>query len=228
MRTLLILSISIVLSLFSVGVAICFDRNASRIRKFTSGILETLGLNGRARPISYHPMADFPEMRDSELLRREKLYAPCMEDGLAFDIAEPAAAYFSGNANLKERLLSFLVKSKSFLSPSIRITDVASSLMTNKTYLSRVISDELKTNFSRLVHYFRIQEAIMLIREDPMIELATLCQTSGFRSMSSFNAAFKCYTGMTPGEWRKKFISSLKSTDTKSKGNNDEMGDKKQ
>lgn len=226
MRTLIFFSISIPLFLFLIGLAVYFKKNPLRLRKITVRVLGALGLIRKRSAASYRSLVDFPEMKDSELLRREKLYAPSMEEGLVLDIAEPAATYIVGNSNLKERLLHFLVKSKSFLSPNIRITDVASSLMTNKTYLSRVISDELKTNFSRLVHFFRIQEAIRLIRENPMIDLAVLCQTSGFRSMSSFNGAFKCYTGMTPGEWRKKFISSLKSTDSISMDNEDEMDEK--
>ncbi|MCI2082448.1 MAG: helix-turn-helix domain-containing protein [Bacteroidales bacterium] len=132
----------------------------------------------------------------------------------AFELQEPSAPgngadpEFAHLELLVERLIKYMESSRHYLSPDIRINDVAAHLSTNKTYLSRAISRIMYTNFTQFVHHFRIRDAIVMIKEEPGISLGDLCERCGFRSMSSFTNAFKCNTGRTPGEWKRIYIIS--------------------
>ena len=47
--------------------------------------------------------------------------------------------------------------------------------------------------------------------KDNSIDIATMADKSGFKSLTTFNTSFTRYTGMTPGEWCKKFKNVAKN-----------------
>jgi len=72
-------------------------------------------------------------------------------------------------------------------------------------YISQVINQELGCNFFDFVNKFRIEAAKRQLshapdRKIPVLEIA---HAVGFNSKSTFNTAFKRYTGLTPTEYRK-------------------------
>ena len=104
-----------------------------------------------------------------------------------------------------ERLESFFNSEKPYLISGINIADVAFRLGTNKAFLSRFINERLNLNFNQFVNSYRVKEAQHKIEEQGMIALEKLCKMVGFTSMATFTVAFKLNTGMTPGEWCKKY-----------------------
>lgn len=115
----------------------------------------------------------------------------------------PAASDFSNISNVKQRLLEYFEKEKPYLSPFLTIDRVASDIYTNKTYISKIINDEMKMNFREFVNSYRVKEAIRIFSEDEDIAINKLKDLSGFNSYSSFSTAFKQHAGTTPGEWRR-------------------------
>ena len=104
--------------------------------------------------------------------------------------------------------LELLINNKFFLNPDINLYKLSKELDTNTTYLSKVINEYLGKNFSEFLKELRINEAILRIENDKMMikySIDGFSRELGFRSKSSFNVAFKKYTGMTPSE----FIGSL-------------------
>lgn len=99
------------------------------------------------------------------------------------------------------RLISLFNNDKPFLNPSLTICEVASMLYTNRSYLSRLLNNHIGLNFNEFVNSYRIDYAMNLFFEDATIDLKEMCRRSGFRNQSSFNSAFKQYTGITPGDW---------------------------
>ncbi len=114
---------------------------------------------------------------------------------------------------IKDRFISYLTESKDYLKSDLRINDVANKVYTNKTYLSKVIKDCMNQNFLQVIHFYRIQEAIDMYMKDPTMSAQELCDKSGFNSMSSFSAAFKFNTGMTPGSWCRGYKQKLYESD---------------
>jgi AraC-like DNA-binding protein len=97
-----------------------------------------------------------------------------------------------------------------YLQHDLKITDVASSLGTNRTYISQLIHDQYGTNFSGFVNDFRVKEAKRLFEEKATRNYTTktIADAAGFNNYNSFTAAFRKTTGMTPGQYREKLTRS--------------------
>lgn len=109
-----------------------------------------------------------------------------------------------GAYTIKGRLYSLFENEKPYLSSDLTISDLAEMLYTNKSNLSKILNNNLNVNFNEFVNSYRVKEAIRLFKENHDTTLQDLCKKSGFRNISSFNNAFKLYTGSTPGEWCRK------------------------
>lgn len=121
-------------------------------------------------------------------------------------LTDDSAEY--GSTEIKERLFLLFETEKPYLSPNLTISDLAKMLCTNQSYLSKFLNNNVRMNFNEFVNKYRVDEAISLYEKDNSLNLADLCRMSGFRNVSSFNNAFRLYTGCTPGDWcrRKKYV----------------------
>ena len=85
-------------------------------------------------------------------------------------------------------------------------TDVLAKLCgMNRTYLCRLFAEETGMTVSRYVTGIKIEEAKRLMDITPKT-VAEIAAYLGYSSQSHFQRVFKKYTGMTPGEYRKKGI----------------------
>ena len=73
-------------------------------------------------------------------------------------------------------------------------------LNTNTSYLSKTINSTFNKNFSTLINEFRIKRVINNIEDNlhDIYTIETLANNAGFKSRSTFNTAFKKYTGVSP------------------------------
>ena len=88
----------------------------------------------------------------------------------------------------KERFEKYIQETKPFLNPQLKITDLLSDLMTNRSYLSQFINTTYKKNFSQFINQCRYKEYLRL-KETSNVEQTTetdLILMSGFRSYESF------------------------------------------
>jgi len=92
---------------------------------------------------------------------------------------------------------------KLYVNPGLTLNLLADTLETNRTYLSEAIRDVLNTNFNSFVNEARVKEARKLLTdENSSYTVETIGQMVGFNSKSTFNAAFKKLTGVTPSFYR--------------------------
>jgi len=126
------------------------------------------------------------------------------------DIGTSGALLCDNHQAICENLMEYLEKEKPYLNPNIKIIDVADCLKTNKSYLSRIINSHFKKNFSQFINWYRVRDSMDLYMKDPTIDISTMASKSGFQSMTTFNTAFTRYTGMTPGEWCKKYKNDIR------------------
>ncbi|MDP4207551.1 MAG: AraC family transcriptional regulator [Bacteroidota bacterium] len=94
-------------------------------------------------------------------------------------------------------------KRKGFTLPGITISDVASDLNTNRTYLSTYINNHKEMNFSEWVNQLRIEEAKALLSKQPDLPIVEISETVGYSHLSNFGRQFSKITGTTPVSWRK-------------------------
>jgi len=101
---------------------------------------------------------------------------------------------------LISELKNWMETEKPYLEPGLSITEVATHLQTNRTYLSRAINSQLKTNFPNFINEHRIKESIKLILSGFTQEFTqeALANKSGFAGRNVFIAAFKKHTGVVP------------------------------
>lgn len=102
-----------------------------------------------------------------------------------------------------DRLSEHVEKEKLFLNSEITLNEVAKLLSTNTAFLSKAVNQHYNMNFSNYLNKFRIEEAKRLIDEgrQGILTFEGIANSSGFVSRSSFNQAFKKFTGMTPTEY---------------------------
>lgn len=94
---------------------------------------------------------------------------------------------------LHQRLLRVMDEQQPFLQPDLKLDDLALMLHTNRTYLLRVMRQELHMSFSEYINRRRIAYACQLMNEHPELNKQDIAQRSGYLSSSSFYRNFKAY-----------------------------------
>jgi len=103
--------------------------------------------------------------------------------------------------SLRIRFEDIIVTEQLFLRQGIRITDIASMLETNRTYISRLVNSTYNMSFSDYINTLRIDYAEQYLlhhRDAKQSDIAAAC---GFPNASAFNNVFKKITGVTPKIW---------------------------
>ena len=108
--------------------------------------------------------------------------------------------------NLMEQISTLIEEKELYRRKDLRITDLASELATNKTYISVLLNKLSGESFTSLITKHRIQYAQRLLREDPDMILDDVADQSGFSSRTTFFRNFKAVTGMTPQEWKRENV----------------------
>lgn len=98
-------------------------------------------------------------------------------------------------------------KEKLYQKEGLTIAVLAKHLGIHEYKLRNLINGELNyRNFNDFLNHYRIKEVThnLITEEFSSTPVLTLALESGFRSLSSFNKAFKSTHGITPTEYRKK------------------------
>ena len=105
--------------------------------------------------------------------------------------------------NFMEQISALIEEKELYRRKNLRITDVATELATNKTYVSAMLNNMSGESFTSMITRYRVSYAQKLLREHPEMVLDEVADESGFSSRTSFFRNFKAVTGMTPQEWKK-------------------------
>lgn len=103
------------------------------------------------------------------------------------------------------KLEELMYSEKLYLELDLSIGIVAEKLKTKENHLSEVLNSYKKQNFNEYINQFRLEEAkrLLLDSRNNHQTILEIVYASGFNSKSSFNQAFKTYTGMTPTQYKK-------------------------
>lgn len=107
---------------------------------------------------------------------------------------------------LKLRLQQFMEREKPYLDPDLKLGILAETLEMPKHELSKVINHGFEQNFFDFINSYRIQEFIILQKDERYAHLnfLELAYESGFNSKSAFNRAFRKETGQSPSTFFEK------------------------
>ena len=106
-----------------------------------------------------------------------------------------------GQRMMFERVCRYMDEQKPFLSEFYSQDDMSQAMLTNKTYISKVINGCTGMNFSQFVNNHRVRYSMDLFRKNPRLKVTELALMSGFHNGVTYNLAFKLFVGQTPSEW---------------------------
>ncbi len=105
---------------------------------------------------------------------------------------------------LYKKIESFFLEKEPWKDPNYSVQDLAYSLQTNSTYISRAINLNFGMNFKNFVNTYRVEfikNEIQNNKEYSRYKLVYLYSQAGFKHQSTFNKVFKKMTNTTPSEY---------------------------
>ncbi len=120
------------------------------------------------------------------------------------ELRSPRRAALAADENSNDigaAVYRLFVEERIYLTPGLKLSDVAKRIGTNRTYLSQYFNRDSGTTFYDYVNNLRIDHAERLLADtDETIE--KVAENSGFNSLSTFLRAFKSRHKCTPVEYR--------------------------
>ena len=102
-----------------------------------------------------------------------------------------------------KKLCKYMEDNKPFLNPLYSLDNLARDMVSNKSYISRVLNENSSLNFCQWVNLYRVEFARDQFIKDPSLKVRDLSEMSGFNSQVTFNMSFKLFYELTPGQWCK-------------------------
>ena len=119
-----------------------------------------------------------------------------------FDLADESSIY----VEIINKLENHMKVNEPFMDSSLSVYDLAKQINVPSRDLSIAINHNLNKHFFDFVNEYRIKKAMEIFKntnDDKLTVLEVLYEV-GFNSKSSFNTAFKKFTGTTPSEFKRK------------------------
>ena len=106
------------------------------------------------------------------------------------------------------RLMNYMSSEKPYLASTLTLKELSERLEMNPRILSKIINEKRNQNFFDFINSYRIDDAKMILSNPAKRKMTVLevLYGVGFNSKSAFNTTFKKYTGITPTEYRKKYL----------------------
>lgn len=122
------------------------------------------------------------------------------------NIAPPKYANSPLDESTRKRILgklhSVMETEKRYVQSNLSLRQLSEYLNESPHYLSQVLNQDLQLSFYEWVNRYRIDAAKLLLISQTNKTILTIAEEVGFNSKSTFNAAFRQYTGVTPSEFR--------------------------
>ncbi|WP_281555960.1 helix-turn-helix domain-containing protein [Thalassomonas sp. RHCl1] len=124
---------------------------------------------------------------------------------------QPDTCVPDASAHELPRIIDAMEQDKLYRQEGMTIAGLAKALSIHEYKLRNLINGEMNyRNFNDFLNHYRIREVTEKLAQPAFSQtpVLTLALESGFRSLSSFNKAFKNTHQLTPTEYRKKVLSS--------------------
>lgn len=101
----------------------------------------------------------------------------------------------------------FMRKEQVYLDANLMMPKLAKMLGWPTPKLSQLLNDNLHLSFNDFVNGYRIEHAKTLLLGEVAMKMDDLAESSGFNSLSTFYAAFKKHTQLTPAKYKAALLS---------------------
>ena len=104
-----------------------------------------------------------------------------------------------------QNLIELMENEKPYLNPDLNLKLLADKLKISSGYLSQIINKNEEKNFFEFINTYRVNAVIKKFNDPKLAHLSILgiAYDAGFKSKSTFNAAFKKIKGVTPSAFKK-------------------------
>ncbi len=105
----------------------------------------------------------------------------------------------------KKKLEELFLTKKPYLEPDLTLPKLAEMMQMTTHELSGLINNGFQKNFYHFINGYRIEECKRVLEEskNEAINMLGIAYDAGFNSKTTFNTAFKAYTGLSPTEYYK-------------------------
>ncbi|GAB4397789.1 MAG: helix-turn-helix domain-containing protein [Microscillaceae bacterium] len=103
-----------------------------------------------------------------------------------------------------QKLRAYMQAAQPYLDAELSLSTLAESLGLSANHLSQVINGQFGQNFFDFVNQYRVEEVKKRLQDPTQAHftLLAIAESCGFKSKSSFNSAFKRFTGQTPSAYK--------------------------
>lgn len=108
--------------------------------------------------------------------------------------------------SLGKQLNAMMTKEKLYCDEDLTLPRLSQSLGVTQHQLSQFLNQHYNKNFNNYVNSFRIEDAKKLLVNEADRNTLSIALAVGFNSYSAFHSAFRKATGISPAEFRKKYI----------------------
>lgn len=108
-----------------------------------------------------------------------------------------------GNNESSLALTSYMENKKPYLDFDLTLQKLATQVNMPEKELSILINQKIGKHFFDFINEYRIEDAKILLRNQPQLTVLEILYQVGFNSKSSFYTAFKKETETTPSDYRK-------------------------
>lgn len=104
---------------------------------------------------------------------------------------------------LRIRIIEAMQEQQEWKSPDFSLQELCRSVESNSKYVSYVLNRIIGKTFSEFVSEYRVLEACRMLsdKKNANMTIETIGQSVGFKSRSTFGAAFKKITGLSPKDY---------------------------
>lgn len=118
------------------------------------------------------------------------------------DSGPMAGVAASGYDKIMDSFKQLMIKDQAFLNPDLNIEDIAHSLNSNRTYVSKLVNLYYGVPFREYINTLRMNYAKELMKDEPDAGLEYIAAKSGFQSSTQFIRKFREVEGVTPTVWK--------------------------
>jgi len=104
-----------------------------------------------------------------------------------------------------ETLRALMEEEQVFLDPDLTLKKLAQKLNIHYNHLSRIINEKYGESYNNYINRHRIEEARKRLADPAFANknILEIMLETGFYSKSTFNTAFRKFTGKSPSDYRK-------------------------
>ena len=118
------------------------------------------------------------------------------------DSGPMADATVSGYDKIMKAFNQHMEKEQGFLNPTLTIEEIAHTLNTNRTYVSKLVNLYYGMSFRDYLNSKRLSYSKQLMTDEPDASLEYIAAKSGFQSSTQFIRKFRETEGVTPTLWK--------------------------